>query len=457
MQNLEKILETFSEKFEHIVPDRTDARVLFSLFIDFQENPDKTSYGELEIKELIKKYHKQDTATEREQRQRVEERLQTLLRQQFIDRNKDRRIVLTDYSMQLCKLFFEKIQPLLNPSEIERTLEDVKTTLELRSKTVEDIKHWYNNQFLKVLKSQVANQTIAIEYQITELKNDLNEKFKSMPFMELLDYFNRQMEIVIENRRKLTKSFNGLDEITGILADTPLNKLSDVEFIQIKSNLNETLDHYKYKLEKTGDEISQIKRIASSLFDKIDKKPFYRKLETFLYQVLEQSYSQKKSNRTDKEDNLYYAVDILLPEIVQPIEFIKDTPDAFLFPEFHENFVVSKNQKSETINRNLENMETAAEKSRRRQEQARIIEGWLSNLRKQLTTKEEVDYSTFYMEMLNTENDNDIELAIKGTEHILKRLRQEKYRVETSTEFSIDTKYPDNAIWNIKIKKPSLN
>ena len=60
MDNLENILKIFSEKFEHIVPDRTDARVLFSLFIDFQENPDKTSYSELEIKELIKKYHKQD-------------------------------------------------------------------------------------------------------------------------------------------------------------------------------------------------------------------------------------------------------------------------------------------------------------------------------------------------------------------------------------------------------------
>lgn len=455
MQNLEKILEIFSEKFEHIVPDRTDARVLFSLFIDFQENPDKTSYGELEIKELIKKYHKQETATEREQRQRVEERLQTLLRQQFIERNKARRIVLTGYSLQLCNIFFEKVQPMLNPSIIERVLENVKVTLQQSSGNVDDLKVWYQTQFLKVLKTEIANQTIAMEYQITELKNDLNEKFKSMPFMELLDYFNQQMEIVIDNRKKLTKSFNGLDEITGILADTPLNKLSNVEFIQIKSSLNETLDHYKYKLEKTGDEISQIKRIASSLFDKIDKKPFYRKLETFFYRILEHSYSQKKSNRTDKEDNLYYAVDISLPEIVKPIEFIKDTPDTFLFPEFHENFVVSKNQKSETVNRNLKNLETAAEKSRRRQEQARKIEGWLNNLREQLTTKEEIDYSTFYIEMLNTEN--DIELAIKGTEYILKRLRQEKYRVETSTEFSIDTKYPDNAIWNIKIKKPSLN
>jgi len=100
-------------------------------------------------------------------------------------------------------------------------------------------------------------------------------------------------------------------------------------------------------------------------------------------------------------------------------------------------------------------LETAATKSRKRQEQARKIEAWLKTLRQQVMDNEEIDYSTFYMEMLKTEN--DIELAIKGTEHILKKLRKEKFKVETTTEFSIDPKYPNNAIWNIKIKKPSLN
>lgn len=91
---------------------------------------------------------------------------------------------------------------------------------------------------------------------------------------------------------------------------------------------------------------------------------------------------------------------------------------AMLFTKtlFHENFVISKNQKSETIIRNLRYLEIAAEKSRKRQKQARKIEGWLQNLKDQLTIKEEIDYSIFYMEMLNTEN--DLELAIKGTEYI---------------------------------------
>ena len=101
MENQDKVLEVFADRFEYIVPNRTDAKVLFSLFIETQNNSEKLSYSESEIRELIRKYYKQDNEGEREQRQKVEERFQTLLRQQFLDRNRERRIVLTDYSLQL--------------------------------------------------------------------------------------------------------------------------------------------------------------------------------------------------------------------------------------------------------------------------------------------------------------------------------------------------------------------
>ena len=76
-------------------------------------------------------------------------------------------------------------------------------------------------------------------------------------------------------------------------------------------------------------------------------------------------------------------------------------------------------------------------------------------MKDQLASSDEIDFSTFYMEMLTKEE--DIELAIKGTEHILKKLRQEKYRIETTREYSLSGNNPNNAIWNIKIKKQSLN
>jgi len=454
MENLDKVLEIFADKFRYVIPDSTDAKVLFSTYIYGKENSEKTSYSELEIRELIRKYHKKDTDTQREQRQKVEERFQTLLRQQFLDRNREKQIVLTDYSQQLCNLFYGKVQPLLNPSVIEKILENVKATLELNCESVDDLKLWYETQFIKILRAEIANQTDAINIKITELENKLNEQFKTLPYEELIEYCQKQMDIVIEDRRKLTKSFDGLDAITDILAKTPLNNLDDLDFIDIKRNLNETLEHYKYKLEKVGDNISKIKNIVRSLFDIVGKKAFDRKLETFFYQVLEDSHTKTKSNRTDSDDALYYSVEILLPDFVQPLSFIRDTPQKLLFPEFYENFSVSKNEKTEAVGRNLKNIELAAKKSRKRQEQARKIEAWLNNLRQQLATKGEVNYSTFYMEMLSKE---DVELAIKGTEYILKKLRQEKFKIETTKTFTIDNDRQNNAIWNIKIKKPSFN
>lgn len=455
MEGTEKILEIFAEKFRYIVPDSTDAKVLFSIHIDSIANPGKISYSESEIRELIRKHHKEDTETGREQRQKVEERFQHLLRQQFIDRNKEKRVVLTDYSSHLCNLFYEKVKPLLNPSVIEKILANVKTTLELSCGSIEDLQLWYQTQFIKVLKSEVANQIIAMDFQIGELKSKLNEMFKILPYEELVEYCQTQMDIVIEDRRKLTKSFNGLDSITDFLAETQLNKLDSLDFIDIKRNLNETLEHYKYKLEQTGDSISKVKGIVRTLFDIVGKKAFDRKLEAFFYQVLEESQTESKSNRTDSEDSLFYSVEISLPDFVRPLSFIKDTPEKFLFPELYESFIISKNQRAETIKRDLNNLETAANKSRKRQEQARKIEVWLNNLREQLLTKDEIDYSAFYLEMLTAEQ--DVELAIKGTEHILKKLRQEKFKIETTNEFSLDRKNPNNAIWNIKIKKQYLS
>lgn len=96
---------------------------------------------------------------------------------------------------------------------------------------------WYQTQFIKVLKAEIANQTIAMDFQISELKNKLNEKFKTLPYEELVEYCQEQMDIVIEDRRKLTKSFNGLDAITDILAETPLNKLDDLDFIDESNRL----------------------------------------------------------------------------------------------------------------------------------------------------------------------------------------------------------------------------
>jgi len=451
MESQDKILEIFAERFEYIIPNRTDAKVLFSLFMETQNNSDKISYSEIEIRDLIRKYYRQDNEGEREQRQKVEERIQTLLRQNFFERNRENRIILSGYSLQLCSLFNEKIQPFLNPSVIEKILEDVKASLEIKCHNVEDLKLWYQTQFIKVLKAEISNQTIAMDFQVSELKNKLNEKFKTLPYEELVEYCQEQMDNVIEDRRKLTKSFNGLDAITDILAETPLNKLNDLDFIDIKRNLNEALEHYKYKLEQTGENISKIKNIVRSLFDVVGKKAFDRKLEMFFYQVLEETQTDSKSNRTDNEDFLFYAVEISLPDFVQSLSFIKDIPNKFLYPEYYENFSLSKNQKIETVSRNLRNIEIAARKSRKRQEQARKIEGWLNNLKEQLKTKGEIDYSIFYMEMLTKEK--DIELAIKGTEYILKKLRLEKYIIETTQKYSLDENNPNNAIWNIKIKK----
>lgn len=455
MINLLKFLEIFSEKFESIIPDRTNGKILFSIYLEQEEKPDKNTYSEPEFKEKIRFFLKQESTSEREQRQKVEERLQSLLRYHYIERTRDKLIMLTEYSIQLCNLVFNKIQPFLNPSEIEMVLDNAKLTLEANIKDLTSFKHWYDHQFGNLLKPAINTQIAALDLQISALSTQFNLRYKNDNFEDLLTYFTSQMETVIEDRKKLTLAFNRLSDITDILDKTQLNHNSDIEFLRIKMSLNELFEHYRFKLDETGNKITQIKKVATGIFDKLDKRPFYRKLETFLLSILELSDSQKKGNRKDNEVDLYYSVDIVLPEYVKPISIIKDTPGFFIYPELHESFILTKNQKTQPLERDRINIKLATEKSKRRQEQARKIEKWLNDIKGEIKVHGQLDFSAYYLSVLNKEK--DLELVIKGTEHILKKLRQEGFIVKSSPEFIFSEIDKNNAIWKIIITSVSLN
>jgi hypothetical protein len=194
--------------------------------------------------------------------------------------------------------FLKRYGLLLNPSEIERTLDDVLLTLRKNSSNIEDFEHWFEQDFKGKLKSELANQTNALEFQIKNLKDDLSERSKTMELLEFSQYITNQMDIVIENRKKLSQAFNGLDSISDTLSDCDLNKSGDFDFLQKKGILNDMLNIYRHKLDKTGEEISKIKGIASNIFDIIDKKLFYRSLKLSFLQFLKMPRAKSQHAKT---------------------------------------------------------------------------------------------------------------------------------------------------------------
>jgi hypothetical protein len=110
MENFDRILEIFADSFNQFFPEKEDARILFSLFIKNKQHPDKIIFSESEVAELIRKHYKEDNETEKEQRKKFFDRLQRLLRSNFLERAEERQhFLLSDYSNQLCVLFFKKI------------------------------------------------------------------------------------------------------------------------------------------------------------------------------------------------------------------------------------------------------------------------------------------------------------------------------------------------------------
>ena len=449
----EKIFNLFNEKFLEIIPDRDSGLVVFSLFLVTKDNSEKKSFSETEIRQEIRKYI--ESNTDRDNSGAVEKQLQKLLGQNFIEPTKDKRIALTGYSLQLCSLFLNQIQPLLNPSEIEKILEDVEKTLLSRIATLEDFNHWFENHFTLVAKPKINDQIIALDYQLIEIEKDFNKQFKNLSIPELIRYCNVNLDRVVEDRKKLSKSFNGLDKLSAILTDCHLNSLSDLNFITTKGLINDVIDKARFKLENTEERIAQIKNNVRGLFAIIDKKPFFRKLETFLDIVLENTVSTNKVNRKDVEQNLYYKTDIALPAFLKPICVVNNSPDNFNYPTFYESFSNPKNQKVEVRIVNKEAIQQARDRKLKEKERALKIEAWLSEILEKLKLQPEIDFSQLYFDVLDREQ--DIETAVKGTEYILKKLRKKNFKIELSNEFVINKNNANNSIWNIRIKNSTSN
>jgi hypothetical protein len=452
MENFERILEIFASRFRQFFPEQEDAKVLFSLYIKSKQNPEKIIFTESEVRELIRKHYKEESESEKEQRKKFFDRLQRLLSSNFLERAKEKQnFYLSQYSKQLCLLFYQRIEPLLNPSEIERTLNDVLQTLKTNSNDIESFNHWFEKDFTGKLETELSNQTIGLDYHIKTLRDDLSLKSQTMDLLEFTEHINKEMDSVVEQRIKLTQAFNKLDSISDTLAESSLSKSGDFEYFSKIGVLNEMLNVYRNKLERSIDDILGIKRIAINIFDIIDKKPFFSKFERFFFTVLENSRTKKITSRIDSEGTLFFVSEIKLPDFVEDLETIKHLPNEYSFPEFYETFSDSKNQKLEATEKNQEKLDEAVRKSQQRRHQAKRIEYWLGNLKERISDKEVFNYADFYLEMLNEEQ--DLEIAIKGTEHILKTLRKENYSLETTSEFSFNPKLLNNAIWNIRIKK----
>jgi hypothetical protein len=324
-------------------------------------------------------------------------------------------------------------------------------TLKTNSNDIESFNHWFEKDFTGKLETELSNQTIALDYHIKTLRDDLSLKSQTMDLLEFTEHINKEMDSVVEQRIKLTQAFNRLDSISDTLAESGLSKSGDFEYFSKIGVLNEMLNVYRNKLERSIDDILGIKRIAINIFDIIDKKPFFSKFERFFFTVLENSRTKKITSRSDSEGTLFFVSEIILPDFVEDLETVKDLPNEYSYPEFYEIFSDSKNQKLEATEKNREKLNEAVRKSQHRRHQAERIEYWLGNIKDKISNKEEFDYADFYLEMLNEEQ--DLEIAIKGTEYILKTLRKENFSLETTSEFSFNPKQSNNAIWNIRIKK----
>lgn len=71
-----------------------------------------------------------------------------------------------------------EVHTAINPSQIQKTFNDLVLLLGLKLETMEDFRHWYHTQFFKH-KSDIGSQLRGLQAQIEDTIEQLNDLVKT--------------------------------------------------------------------------------------------------------------------------------------------------------------------------------------------------------------------------------------------------------------------------------------
>ncbi len=446
------LLELIKDKYSQIIPEQKIGVVLFKMY-DLEKQKVEKTFSEKEIFDIIDSFSTTDS--ERDYFIYKNQIVQDLSKF-FIEKDKRRNYRLTDFAKEFCRLIEKELNLKLNPSDIEKTIQDLIELLRNRIASVEDFNHWYEHSF-ESDKINVSNQIRALEMQVKLTIESMNELIFSHKddFTTMLDICKEKLNNVKAQADKLSNALDLKEEIREILSAA---NLEDRNFRDKKKLINDFLHEIDTKLISISHQIDSIKPKLNRLFNDINKREYDRKLENFLSYLFQNSSSEKLKNKKLKkegEERREYEINIHFPQNV-PEKFIIDLNIKFE-AIFYANFL---NQTSISAKENADNEAEVhrqlVEKERKTLQQLKAIR-WFEKLKNQIDVEGNISYSHFFYQIMQEEN--DIEIAIKTTDEVLKSFTNERYEesqrysLNIEKEFAEEVSQTNTILWKMKIQK----
>lgn len=437
------------DRYNLLVPRQEDGLIVLAIYQKVRAGIIERQFPERIITETIKQVLDElgQGSARGEETQKYDETLHRLLRH-FLDKNlEEKNYQLSSYGENFCDLLEREVHTAINPSQIQKTFNDLVMLLELKLENIEDFRHWYHTQFFKH-KNDISAQLRALQAQIEDTVDQLNDLVKNEVdnFKEMLVACEALLDRIKEQADKLSSAFSSKDDIKQMLDDAGLS--DEFEFRQMKREVRNYFKDMEYRLINVSHTIDRIKPKVNKLYNDFEKRDFDRKIETFLLYMLKNSTS--KFYRTKKlKDRKVHEVEVFLPKNIREIDLYMDR-SRLMEPEYMQ---LLEPPPIQLHNHEWDADDLARQAERRRQQIARDkrVEDWFNKICVDLEKKKKVNFADYYYQILF--KDNDYEEAIKEATLVLKECsKMENVEVTVREEFQLDPKQPHIGIWKMQIK-----
>jgi len=437
------------ERYNLLVPRQEDGLIVLALYQKVRAGTIERTFPERIITETIRLVFEElgQGSGRGEETQKYDETLHRLLRH-FLDKNiEEKTYQLSAYAENFCDMLEREVHTAINPSQIQKTFNDLVMLLSLKLENMEDFRHWYHTQFFKH-KNDISAQLRALQAQIEDTVDQLNELVKNEVdnFREMLIGCEALLDRIKEQADKLSSAFSSKDDIKQMLDDAGLS--DEFEFRSMKRDVRNYFKDIEHRLINVSHTIDRIKPKINKLYNDFEKREFDRKIESFLVYLLKNSTS--KFGRTKKlKDRKVHDVEIFLPKNISEKEIYADR--SRLTGIDYMQLLDPPPVQIHNLQFDEEDLRRQAEARMRQIEREKRIEHWFNKISEDLTKKKKINFGDYYYQILQKEN--DYEAAIKAATLVLKEFSKLKeFEVSVREEFVLDPKQPNIGIWKMQIK-----
>lgn len=437
------------DRYNLLVPRQEDGLIVLALYQKVRAGTIERTFAERIIVDTIKQvFHELGMDSARgEETQKYDETLHRLLRH-FLDKNiEGKSYQLSSYAENFCDLLEREVHTAINPSQIQKTFNDLVLLLGLKLETMEDFRHWYHTQFFKH-KNDISSQLRSLQAQIEDTIDQLNDLVKNEydNFREMLIGCEALLDRIKEQADKLSSAFSSKDDIKQLLDDATLSE--EFEYREMKRDVRNYFKDIEQRLINVSHTIDRIKPKINKLYNDFEKRDFDRKIESFLLYLMKNSTS--KFGRAKKlVGRTVHDVEVFLPKNIREKDIYSDR--TRITDIEYMQLLDPPPIQIQNHNWDEEDLHRQAELRREFIAREQRVEKWFNTICEDVKKKKKVNFGDYYFKILQKEN--DYEAAIKEATLVLKEFtKMEGYEVTISEEFVLDPKQPNIGIWKMQIK-----